>query len=145
MSPVTVPVNLPLNSSPYPPQDSSLLQPTQLSPQSACVSPRPSSSGAILDGMAATNGYHRACSPSSLSGGSSSPNSVVASKPSNQNLGKPSASPPNVSAALSSRNNIRVVIPNSHVNMVRRKVYGARVRLIYGVVKRSGFTKWHNF
>lgn len=117
MSPV--PVNLPLNSSPYP-QDSSLLQPNQLSPQSACVSPRPSSSGAILDGMAGTNGYHRACSPSSLSGGSNSPNSAIGSQKPNGSLGKqqPQGSPPNVSAALASRNNIRVVIPNSHVNMV---------------------------
>ena len=41
-----IPVTLPLNSSPYAPQDSSLLQPTtQLSPHSSCVSPRPSSSG----------------------------------------------------------------------------------------------------
>lgn len=39
-----IPVSLPLNSSPYAPQDSSLLQTTQLSPHSSCVSPRPSSS-----------------------------------------------------------------------------------------------------
>lgn len=118
MSPV--PVNLPMNSSPYAPQDSSLLQPQQLSPQSACVSPRPSSSGAMLDMTnASTNGYHRACSPSSLSAGSSSPNSVGGGKQGSASLGKPSGSPPNVSANLPSRNNIRVVIPNSHVNMVR--------------------------
>lgn len=36
-------------SSPYAPQDSSLLQTTQLSPHSSCVSPRPSSSGMSLD------------------------------------------------------------------------------------------------
>ena len=39
-----IPVTLPMNSSPYAPQDSSLLQTTQLSPHSSCVSPRPSSS-----------------------------------------------------------------------------------------------------
>lgn len=125
MSPV--PVNLPLNSSPYSnaPQDSSLLQPTQLSPQSACVSPRPSSSGTMLDMTnASTNGYHRACSPSSLSGGSSSPNSVVVqsgkANGGHSSMGKQgAASPPNVSGTLANRSNIRVVIPNSHVNMVR--------------------------
>ncbi|RWS29964.1 myocyte-specific enhancer factor 2-like protein [Leptotrombidium deliense] len=116
MSPL--PVNLPLNSSPYPPQDSSLLQPTQLSPQSGCVSPRPSSSGAMID-MSATNGYHRACSPSSLSGGSSSPNSIVCVKQgsSSVNVGKASNSPQNGTV---SRSNIRVVIPNSHVTMTSR-------------------------
>ena len=42
-----IPINLnSLNSSsPYAPQDSSLLQTQQLSPHSSCVSPRPSSSG----------------------------------------------------------------------------------------------------
>ncbi|KAI1301542.1 Myocyte-specific enhancer factor 2A [Halotydeus destructor] len=117
-----VPVNLPLNSSPYPQQDSSILQPTQLSPQSACVSPRPSSSGTMIDMTnATTNAYHRPCSPSSMSGGSSSPNSVVNSKQSGNMMGNKSVpSPPNVSAGLQSRNSIRVVIPNSHMNMVSR-------------------------
>lgn len=110
-----VPVSLPLNSSPYAP-DSGLLQPTQPSPQSACHSPRPSSSGAMLD-MSNTNGYHRACSPSSLSGGSGSPNSLSAAPKSQQQnsagIGK-AASPP-----LTSRNNnVRVVVPNTQVHVV---------------------------
>jgi len=44
---------------------------TQFSPPSTCVSPRPSSSGNLLE--MSSNGYHRTCSPSSLSGGSTSP------------------------------------------------------------------------
>jgi len=62
------------NSSPFSP-DSGLLPPTQPSPPSACVSPRPSSSssssGQIMD-MGNSNGYNRPCSPSSMSGGSNS-------------------------------------------------------------------------
>lgn len=111
-----VPVSMPLNSSPYS-QDSALLQPTQPSPQSVCHSPRPSSSGAMLD-MSNTNGYHRACSPSSMSGGSGSPNSLGTAPKSQQQtasgiIGK-SASPP-----LSSRNSVRVVVPNTQVHVVR--------------------------
>ena len=50
-----VPVNLPLNSSPFA-SDSGLLQPTQPSPQSACVSPRPSSSsGQMMDMTSSSN------------------------------------------------------------------------------------------
>ncbi|XP_053209858.1 myocyte-specific enhancer factor 2A-like isoform X2 [Panonychus citri] len=82
-----VPVTVALNSSPYPNQEStSLLQPAELSPQPVSLSPRPSSSGAMLavtsgSSGSSTNGYHhRACSPSSLSGGSSSPNSIVCIK-----------------------------------------------------------------
>lgn len=106
------PVPVPLNSSPYAP-DSALLQPTQPSPP--CHSPRPSSSGAMLD-MSSSNGYHRACSPSSLSGGSGSPNSLSAapSKSQQQNssgIGK-AQSPP-------SRNSVRVVVPNIQVHVVR--------------------------
>lgn len=77
-----VPVTVALNSSPYPNQDSSLLQPAQLSPQPASISPRPSSSGAMLDMTSgSSNGFHhQPCSPSSLSGESSSPNSIVCIK-----------------------------------------------------------------
>ena len=108
------PVPVPLNSSPYAP-DSALLQPTQPSPQSACHSPRPSSSGTMLD-MSSSNGYHRACSPSSLSGGSGSPNSLGAAPKSQQNssgMGKASSPP------LPSRNSVRVVVPNTQVHVVR--------------------------
>ena len=74
----------------------------------------------MLDMTNATNGYHRACSPSSLSGGSSSPNSIVCVKQGNSSLAKPSSSPSNVTT---SRGNIRVVIPNSHVAMVHINTY----------------------
>jgi len=117
-----IPVSLPLNSSPYAPQDSSLLQPTnQLSPHSvsSCVSPRPSSSGAMLDMTnATTNGYHRSpCSPSALSG-SNSPN-LVSGKQGNSSINKQASSPPNGATSLS-RGNLRVVIPNSHANLSSR-------------------------
>ncbi|XP_075677218.1 myocyte enhancer factor 2 [Dermatophagoides pteronyssinus] len=85
-----IPINLnSLNSSsPYAPQDSSLLQTQQLSPHSSCVSPRPSSSGAMIEltsntstttASATTNGYHhRSCSPSG-NNNSSSPNLLKSS------------------------------------------------------------------
>lgn len=117
-------MNLPLNSSPFPQDNSSLLQPNQLSPQSAC-SPRPSSSGTVLDmNNATTNGYHRPCSPSSLSGGSSSPNSMGGGGGGGgggSGSGRQdNSSPPNVSSSLANRNNVRVVLPNNpHINMVR--------------------------
>lgn len=69
------PVGLTINNSPYT-HESNLMPPsTQFSPPSTCVSPRPSSSGNLLE--MGSNGYHRTCSPSSLSGGSTSPNSTV--------------------------------------------------------------------
>lgn len=122
-----VPVSLPLNSSPYPSQESTgptgLLPPgasnssagqQQQSPQSLSLSPRPSSSGAMIEMTSVTgNGYHRACSPSSMSGGSSSPNSLTASGKGVSSLGK-SNSPP----ASLGRNNVRVVVSNSHIHMV---------------------------
>ena len=120
-----VPVSLPMSSSPYAPDSAAaLLQPTQPSPQSVCHSPRPSSSGALLDmgsgggaGGGGSNGYHRACSPSSLSGGSGggSPTGMTGGPPpkSASAPGK-AASPPHAS-----RNSVRVVVPNTHVHAVR--------------------------
>jgi MADS-box transcription enhancer factor 2 len=110
-----VPVNLPLNSSPFASDNSGLLQPTQPSPQSGCVSPRPSSSSGQMMDMTNSNGYHRPCSPSSLSGGSSSPNSLGGPPKQQQNTsnhGKASSPP-------LTRNAVRVVVPNSHVHVVR--------------------------
>jgi len=118
---VSLPVNLPLNSSPYShgPQDSSLHAVNQLSPNSSCVSPRPSSSGTMID-MSNANGYHRSSSPSALSGGSNSPNMMANGK----TLGKPVSSPNggspiNISNSNPNNNNIRVLLPNSHPNVVR--------------------------
>jgi MADS-box transcription enhancer factor 2A len=110
-----IPVSLPLNSSPYAPQDSSLLQTTQLSPHSSCVSPRPSSSGAMIDmtNPATTNGYHRSCSPSALSG-SSSPN-LVSGK---QVQSVKNSSTPNGTNAVN--RGMRVVMSNSHNNLGHR-------------------------
>lgn len=47
-------------------RDTIILNQSQLSPQSACLSPRPSSSGAILDIPNAANGYHRPLPPNSI-------------------------------------------------------------------------------
>jgi len=118
-----VPVNLPLNSSPYA-SDAGLLQPTQPSPQSACVSPRPSSSSGVMIDMtsANSNGYHRPCSPSSMSGGSSSPNSLSAAPGPKQQQQPQQTGPQSIGKAVSpplARNTVRVVVPNSshvHVN-----------------------------
>ena len=108
-----VPVSLPLNSSPYAADSgTTLLQPTQPSPHS----PRPSSSGAMLD--MSSNGYHRACSPSSLSGGSGSPSSLSAA-PKAPSVGK-AASPPHPS-----RNSVRVVVQNTQVHVVRLPPYSS--------------------
>ena len=85
LSPITLTVN---NNSPYSHDGSNLMAAsTQFSPPSNCVSPRPSSSGNMID--MGPNGYHRApCSPSSsVSGGSTSPNSTVCVKNSNSNGG----------------------------------------------------------
>lgn len=108
-----VPVNLPLNSSPFA-SDSGLLQPTQPSPQSTCVSPRPSSSSGQMMDMSNSNGYHRPCSPSSMSGGSSSPNSLAGPPKQSRNTSTGKA----VSPPLTSGNTARVVVSNSHVHVV---------------------------
>lgn len=100
--PVTLALNSSSSSSPYAPQDSSLLQTQQLSPHSSCVSPRPSSSGAMIEmtstTAATTNGYHhnnhhqhhqhhnRSCSPSTISG-NSSPNLIKSSSSSTTTMG----------------------------------------------------------
>ncbi|XP_054159501.1 myocyte-specific enhancer factor 2C-like isoform X2 [Oppia nitens] len=127
-----IPVTLPMNSSPYGPQDSSLLQTTQLSPHSSCVSPRPSSSSnesvdlndyAMLDmtnPAANTNGYHRSCSPSGMSG-SSSPNLVV----NNNNVKQVHAvKTSNGTSGVNNNNNnnrgMRIVMSNSHNNLSPR-------------------------
>ncbi|CAG2174900.1 unnamed protein product [Oppiella nova] len=110
-----IPVTLPLNSSPYGPQDSSLLQSTQLSPHSSCVSPRPSSSNAMLDmtnPTTNTNGYHRSCSPSALSG-SSSPNLVSVKQ-----VHAVKNSTPN--GTTGANRGMRVVMSNSHNNLTPR-------------------------
>lgn len=85
LSPVGLTIN---NNSPYSHDGSNLMAAsTQFSPPSNCVSPRPSSSGNMID--MGQNGYHRTtCSPSSsVSGGSTSPNSTVCVKNSNSNGG----------------------------------------------------------
>lgn len=82
------PVGLINGNSPYSHDGSNLMAAsTQFSPPSNCVSPRPSSSGNMID--MGPNGYHRTtCSPSSsVSGGSTSPNSTVCIKNSNSNGG----------------------------------------------------------
>lgn len=82
------PVGLINSNSPYSHDGSNLMAAsTQFSPPSNCVSPRPSSSGNMID--MGPNGYHRTtCSPSSsVSGGSTSPNSTVCVKNSNSNGG----------------------------------------------------------
>lgn len=77
------PVGL-INNSPYTHESNLMAPSTQFSPPSNCVSPRPSSSNNLLE--MGSNGYHRTCSPSSsLSGGSTSPNSTVCVKSSNGN------------------------------------------------------------
>lgn len=95
------PVGLTINNSPYT-HESNLMAPrTQFSPPSNCVSPRPSSSGNLLE--MGSNGYHRTCSPSSsLSGGSTSPNSTICVKSSTN--GNPNSNHiSNASAAILSK------------------------------------------
>lgn len=83
-------VGLSINNSPYTHESNLMAPSTQFSPPSNCVSPRPSSSGNLLE-MNSTNGYHRTCSPSSsLSGGSTSPNSTICVKSSTN--GNPNSS-----------------------------------------------------
>ena len=93
------PVGL-INNSPYAHESNLMAASTQFSPPSTCVSPRPSSSGNLLE--MSSNGYHRTCSPSSLSGGSTSPNSTVCVK--NTNGGPNSNHISNPSAALLKKN-----------------------------------------
>jgi hypothetical protein len=80
------PVGISLNGSSYGHvQDATtLLNTSQQSPRSVCMSPRPGSSGALMELGPPINGFHRSCSPGSLSGGSSSPGSLVSGQqPSN--------------------------------------------------------------
>lgn len=117
-------------SSPYAPQDSSLMQSTQLSPHSSCVSPRPSSSGAMIDmSNSATNGYHhRSCSPSTMSGSSSPSNLIITSGNNGTNgagtgnNGKPNASKSTTANGGTNNNRgMRVVMPN-HANLNHRSI-----------------------
>ncbi|KAI7697698.1 Myocyte-specific enhancer factor 2A [Sarcoptes scabiei] len=144
-----IPVSLSLNSSTnYAPQDSSLLQTQQPSPHSSCVSPRPSSSGAMIDmtssSTATTNGYHRSCSPSALSG-SGSPNlfitgskgsingqnannkSSVITNGTNATNGTGSGSISNGPGGTNNRSTMRNIhMPNSHATMNHRNLNGTQ-------------------
>lgn len=129
-------------SSPYAPQDSSLLQTTQLSPHSSCVSPRPSSSGAMIDmSSTATNGY-RSCSPSTLSGSSSPSNLIIStggssggsgggggSNNNNNNNKQPNASKSSTANGGGGNRGMRVVMPNSHANLNHRSINGTAQNL----------------
>lgn len=59
-------------------RDTIILNQTRLSPQSACVSPRPSSSGAMLEMPSGANGYHHRPHQSNTS--SNSPNDTLSIK-----------------------------------------------------------------
>ena len=98
---------------------------SQLSPQSVCMSPRPSSSGAIMELGPNTNDYQRSCSPGSLSGGSSSPNSIIGQKITCGNkiltshllhqAQQQNESLSSMSSAAAVTRGIRVLLPNSHM------------------------------
>lgn len=96
------PMSVPLNQSPYSVQDTGLMQSSPQMPH-ASVSPRPGSSGTLLDmNGGQSNGYHRSSSPSSLPG-SSSPPSL---------MGKQGMKQHSPNSHRSS--NLRVLIPSSH-------------------------------
>jgi MADS-box transcription enhancer factor 2A len=96
----SLPVTVPVNSS-YSSQESAALM--QSSPQMphTSASPRPSSSGGMLD-MGSANGYSQQPSPGNMSG---SPSPGLVSK----NLNKPNNSP----STSGARSSLRVVIPNA--------------------------------
>ncbi|XP_013785034.1 myocyte-specific enhancer factor 2-like isoform X1 [Limulus polyphemus] len=106
-----MPASMPVNTPPYP-QDNTLVPPSPQMPPHSSISPRPSSSGALLDINGGTsNGYHRSVSPQAIPG-SSSPG---LSSNRHGNLNK---QPSQASHGAVQRPNLRVVIPNSHTSSV---------------------------
>ncbi|KAG1649974.1 Myocyte-specific enhancer factor 2A [Nymphon striatum] len=104
----TMPVSVPINNvpSPYTAQDNTL-SPPQISHQN--MSPRPNSSADILD-MNGTNGYNPQSSPDDLTDANrTSPLSVHMNNKSDR-CKNDSTSPD-----LGGRQNLRVLIPNSHI------------------------------
>uniref|UniRef100_A0A1W7RA64 Myocyte-specific enhancer factor 2 n=1 Tax=Hadrurus spadix TaxID=141984 RepID=A0A1W7RA64_9SCOR len=93
-----LPISASANSTSYSSPDHGLLHSSPQMPPHPSVSPRPSSSGNLLDINGTTaNGYHRSTSPSSPE---------LGSKQDKQN-----SSP----SSNGTRSNLRVVIPNSHL------------------------------